>query len=107
MIGFVLALLLPGYVLCTADQSSTVPGEEDESLTEKASEATWKFNFRHNTSTTIPLSAGFGKVWKFSNDAALNMSLSAEWMAYRQFAPQEEQFTLKFQITLLFPKLEG
>jgi hypothetical protein len=71
-----------------------------------SNEATWKFNFRHATSTTIPLSAGLGRVWKFANDAAINTSLSGEWMLYRQFAPQEEQFTLKFQLTFLFPKLE-
>jgi hypothetical protein len=52
------------------------------------------------------LSAGLGRVWKFANDAAINTSLSGEWMLYRQFAPQEEQFTLKYQLTFLFPKLE-
>ena len=72
-----------------------------------SSEATWKFNFRRETSTTIPISLGFGKVWKFSDDFALNSSLSGEWMLYRQFAQQEEQFTLKFQVTLLLPNIEG
>lgn len=71
-----------------------------------SNEATWTFNLRHETSTKIPFSAGFGKVWKFANDMALNASLSGEWMFYRQFAPDEEQFTLKFQLTLLLPKLE-
>ena len=71
-----------------------------------SNEATWKINFRQHTSTTIPLSAGIGKIWRFANDASLNTSLSGEWMLYRQFAPQEEQFTLKFQVTMLFPKLE-
>jgi hypothetical protein len=27
-------------------------------------------------------------------------------MLYRQFDPQEEQFTLKFEVTLLLPKLQ-
>jgi hypothetical protein len=72
-----------------------------------SNEATWTINFRHNTSTTIPFSLSLGRVWKFSNDAALNASISGEWMLYRQFAPQEEQFTLKFQMTLLLPHLQG
>ena len=71
-----------------------------------SNEATWKFNFRHQTSTTIPISAGIGKIWRFENEFALNTSLSGEWMLYRQFAPQGDQFILKFQLTLLFPRLE-
>jgi hypothetical protein len=72
----------------------------------RSSDATWTFNLRHATSTTIPLSAGLGKVWNFSDGEALNGSVSGEWMAYRQFAPRAEQFTLKFQVTMLFPTLE-
>ena len=72
----------------------------------RSSDATWTFNLRHRTSTTVPLSAGLGRVWKLSGDAAINGSVAGEWMAYRQFAPQTEQFTLKFQVTLLFPKVE-
>jgi hypothetical protein len=72
----------------------------------RSRDATWTFNLRHNTSTEIPLSAGFGKVWKISEDYALNASLAAEWMLYRQFDSQTEQFTLKFQVTMLFPHFE-
>jgi hypothetical protein len=71
-----------------------------------SSEATWTINFRHRTSTTIPLSAGIGRIWRLDDGLAINCSLSGEWMLYRQFAPQEEQFALKLQLTLLFPKLE-
>lgn len=71
----------------------------------KSSDATWTFNLRHNTSTRMPLSAGFGKVWKISEGFAVDTSVSGEWMVYRQFAPQSEQFTLNFQLTLLFPTL--
>ena len=72
----------------------------------KSSDATWTINWRHNTSTTIPLSAGFGKVWKLSDGSSVDTSLSGEWMVYRQFSTQTEQFTTNFQVTLLFPKLE-
>ena len=72
----------------------------------KSSDATWTFNLRHKTSTTIPLSAGFGRVWELSKGYAIDTSASGEWTAYRQFANQTEQFTINFQVGLLFPKLE-
>lgn len=72
----------------------------------RSRDATWTFNLRYNTSTEIPLSAGIGKVWKFDEDRGLNASLVGEWMAYRQFDPQTEQFTLKFQVTVLLPRVE-
>ena len=72
----------------------------------KSSDATWTFNLRHKTSTTMPLSAGFGKVWKLSDGFAVDTSVSGQWMVYRQFAPQTDQFTLNFQVTLLFPTLQ-
>jgi hypothetical protein len=71
----------------------------------RSSDATWTFNMRHGTSTRVPISFGGGKVWTFTHDAAINSSLSGEWMAYRQFAPQSAQFTVKFQITLVLPKV--
>jgi hypothetical protein len=72
----------------------------------KSSDATWKINWRHNTSTEIPLSAGFGKVWRFGEGYAIDTSVSGEWMAYRQFDPQTEQFTLRFQMNLLLPQVQ-
>ena len=72
----------------------------------KSSDATWKFNWRHNTSSTIPLSAGFGKTWRLSTGYDIDTSLSGEWMLYRQFTSRTEQFTLNFQVALLFPKLK-
>ena len=72
----------------------------------KSSDATWTINQRHHTATTMPLSAGFGKVWKFSDGSSIDTSVSGEWTVYRQFSPQTEQFTLNFQLTLLFPTVE-
>ena len=71
----------------------------------KSSDATWSFNLRHNTATTIPLSAGIGKVWKFSDDYAVDTAVSGQWMVYRQFANRADQFTLTYTVTLLLPKL--
>jgi hypothetical protein len=71
-----------------------------------SNDATWTFNLRHKTSTTIPLSGGLGKVWKLSSGYAIDTSGSGEWMVYRQFADQTEQFTLNFKVTLLLPQLE-
>ena len=72
-----------------------------------SNEATWTWNFRHNTSTSIPFSAGVGKIFRLSDAAAIKAQFSGEWMLYRQFDPQEEQFTLKFELTLLLPKVQG
>ena len=72
----------------------------------KSSDATWTINYRHKTSTEMPLSAGFGKVWKFGEGYAIDTSVSGEWMVYRQFDPRTEQFTLRFQINLLLPQVE-
>jgi hypothetical protein len=72
----------------------------------KSSDATWNISWRHKKSTTIPMSAGFGRVWELSDDYSLDTSISGEWTVYRQFANQTEQFTLNFQIGLLLPRLE-
>jgi hypothetical protein len=72
----------------------------------KSSDSTWTINYRHKTSTEIPVSAGFGKVWKFGEGYAIDTSFSAEWMVYRQFDSQAEQFGLRFQMNLLLPQLE-
>lgn len=72
----------------------------------KSSDATWTINQRYNTATTIPISAGLGKVWKFTNGASIDTSVSSEWMVYRQFTSKTQQFTLNYQVTLLLPTVE-
>lgn len=72
----------------------------------KSSDSTWTINFRHNTSTTIPMSAGFGKVWKLSPGFAIDTSLSGQWTVYRQFSNGTEQSTVNFQVSFLFPRTE-
>jgi hypothetical protein len=68
-------------------------------------DSTWTFNLRHDTSTRIPLSGGIGKVWKLGEGRDINASIAGEWMVYRQFAPRVEQFTVKFQVTILLPRV--
>jgi hypothetical protein len=72
----------------------------------KSSDSTWTINWRHKTSTQMPLSAGFGKVWKFGDGYAIDTSFSSEWMVYRQFSTQTPQFSLRFQMNLLLPQLQ-
>jgi hypothetical protein len=72
----------------------------------KSSDSTWTINWRHKTSTQIPLSSGFGKVWKFDSGLAIDTSFSGEWMVYRQFATQAEQFGLRFQVNILLPQVQ-
>ncbi|MGH7840545.1 MAG: hypothetical protein ACREQT_03390 [Candidatus Binataceae bacterium] len=72
----------------------------------KSADANWRINFRHKSSTEIPLSVGLGKVSNVGEGCSINVAVSGEWMAYRQFSTQTEQFTLNFQANLLLPRLE-
>ena len=72
----------------------------------KSADANWRINFRPNSSTQIPVSAGIGKIWNIGEGYSINAAVSGEWMAYRQFSSQTEQFTLNFQLSLLLPRLE-
>jgi hypothetical protein len=71
-----------------------------------SSNANWRINLRHKSATEIPVSFGFGKVIKITNGYSINASLQGEWMAYRQFDPQTEQFTLVFNVSILLPQTE-
>ena len=71
----------------------------------KSADSTWTVNWRHGSSTTIPLSLGFGKVWEFEGPE-LNTWVSGEWTAYRQYAKITPMYTIRFGVTLLFPHFE-
>jgi hypothetical protein len=71
----------------------------------KSADSTWTVNWRHGSSTTIPISLGFGKVWKFEGPE-LNTWISGEWTAYRQHAGITPMYTVRFGLTLLFPHFE-
>jgi hypothetical protein len=71
----------------------------------KSADSTWTVNWRHRTSTTLPISAGIGRVWK-SEGSEVNAWFSGEWTAYRQFTNITPKYTLRFGLTLLFPRFE-
>jgi hypothetical protein len=71
----------------------------------KSADSTWTINWHHNTSTTIPISLGLGKVWKSETGPELNPWFSFEWTAYHQYAGITPKYTLHFGLTLLFPYL--
>ncbi len=71
----------------------------------KSADSTWTVNWRHGSSTTIPISLGFGRVWKFEGPE-LNTWVSGEWMAYRQYTNITPMYTVRFGVTLLFPHFQ-
>ena len=71
----------------------------------KSADSTWTVNWRRGSSTTIPISLGVGKVWKFKGPE-LNTWVSGEWTAYRQYAGITPMYTVRFGLTLLFPHFE-
>jgi hypothetical protein len=68
----------------------------------KSSDSTWTVNWRHGGSTTIPISLGFGKVWKLLG-LQLNPWVSGEWTSYRQYTKITPMYTVRFGFTVLFP----
>jgi hypothetical protein len=70
----------------------------------KSADSTWKVNLRHGTSTTIPISLGFGRVWKLEG-FEVNAWTSGEWTAYRQYSSITPEYTVRFGLTLLFPDI--
>ena len=71
----------------------------------KSADSTWTVEWHHGGSTTIPLSLGFGRVWKFEG-LELNPWVSGEWTAYRQYTKITPMYTVRFGLTLLFPTFQ-
>ncbi len=69
----------------------------------KSTDSVWNVNWRHDTPTTIPVSLGFGRVWKFRGQT-LDTWISGEWMAYRQFAGITPMYTVRFGLNFVFPE---
>jgi hypothetical protein len=68
----------------------------------KSADATWTHGWRDDT-TVIPLSLGVGWVWLHENSPA-NFFVTGAWMAYRQHAPVAPQATVRFGMTIAFPR---
>jgi hypothetical protein len=71
----------------------------------KSADSTWTVNWRHGTSTTLPISFGPGRVWKLPGPE-LDTWISYEWTAYRQYCSITPMYTVRFGLTLLFPHFE-
>ncbi len=71
----------------------------------KSADSTWTVKWRHGSSTTIPVSLGCGRVWKFEGPE-LNTWVSGEWTAYRQYTNITPMYTVRFGVTLLFPHFQ-
>jgi hypothetical protein len=71
----------------------------------KSADSTWTINWRHNTSTTLPISLGVGNVYK-TEGPELNPWISFEWTTYHQYAGITPKYTIHFGLNLLFPHLE-
>jgi hypothetical protein len=69
----------------------------------KSTDSVWNVNWRHHTPTTIPVSLGLGRVWKFRGQT-LDTWTSGEWMAYRQFAGITPMYTVRFGLNFVFPE---
>lgn len=70
----------------------------------KSADSTWTVNWRHNTATLLPLSFGIGRVIVREGAPPINLFVSGEWTAYRQFAPVAPQTTVRFGMTMAFPE---
>jgi hypothetical protein len=63
-------------------------------------------DWHHGSPTTLPLSLGLGYVRVREGWPPINLFVSGEWMAYRQFAPIAAQTTVRFGMTMAFPELK-
>ena len=70
----------------------------------KSGDASWAFNWRQNSSITLPLSFGVGWVIVRERLSPINLFVSGEWMAYRHDAPVAPQTTVRFGTTIGFPQ---
>ena len=70
----------------------------------KSGDATWTMSWRSGTATTLPLSFGLGYVLLHEDWPPMNLFVSGEWMAYRQYAPVAPQTTVRFGVNIGFPQ---
>jgi hypothetical protein len=70
----------------------------------KSSDTTWTIGERAGSPTLLPLGIGLGYVIPREGAPPLNLSVTGEWMAYRENAPVASQTTVRFNMTVAFPE---
>ncbi len=70
----------------------------------KSADATWSMSWRRGTATILPLSVGVGYVLLREDWPPVNLFVSGEWTAFRQYAPVAPQTTVRFGVTVAFPQ---
>jgi hypothetical protein len=73
----------------------------------KSADSTWAFGWRDDAPRFLPLSLGFGYVIVRKGSPSINLSVSGEWMAYREDAPIAPQTTVRFGLSIAFPQLKA
>ncbi len=71
----------------------------------KSADSTWAFGWRDGAPRLLPLSAGLGYVIAPKGSTSVNLSVSGEWMAYRENASIAPQTTVRFGVSIAFPQL--
>ena len=72
----------------------------------KSADSTWAFGWRDAAPRLLPLSLGLGYVIVREGSPSINVSVSGEWMAYRENAAIAAQTTLRFGVSIAFPQLK-
>jgi hypothetical protein len=70
----------------------------------RSADATWSMAWHRHGPTMLPLSFGIGYVRLRGDLPPINLFVTGEWMAYRQFAPFAPQTTIRFGLTVAFPE---
>jgi hypothetical protein len=70
----------------------------------KSADSSWTMGWREHAATLLPVSFGIGRVIVREGLPPINLSVSGEWMAYRQFAAVAPQTTVRFGMTVAFPE---
>jgi hypothetical protein len=73
----------------------------------KSADSTWAFGWRDGAPRLLPLSLGLGYVIVREGSPSINLSVSGEWMAYRENAPIAPQTTVRFGVSIAFPQLRA
>ena len=69
----------------------------------KSADASWTMGWHAGTATILPISLGLGWVYVREGAPPINLFVSGEWTAYRQFSPVAPQTTVRFGLTVAFP----